>query len=225
MKKVIFGATIGALLLVQPVMAAGYAGGIGIKAGTLGAGAEYVQPLNDYLHVRAGLNWLNWDYDFDIDDVSYEGELGLQSVSFLADYHPFANGFRLTAGLLYNSNSLDVTAKPKAGTYTINDVKYSASAIESVSGEVTFNSIAPYIGLGWGRDIQSSSHWSFNFDLGLLYQGDPDPSLNGRCSAALPAAACAHFQRNLAVEERKLKDDAEDIKLYPVISFGVTYSF
>ncbi len=225
MKKMLSGAVLGSLLLVQPVLAGSYGGGIGVKLGTLGFGVEYAQPLNDYFNVRAGLNWLNWDYDTDIDDISYDGELALQSISVVADYHPFANGFRLTAGAFYNNNSLDVTAKPMAGTYTINNVRYPASAIDSVSGEVSFNSIAPYIGLGWGRDIQSSSHWSFNFDLGLLYQGDPDPDLNGRCSAAMPGAACAQFQRNLAVEEQKLKDDAEDIKFYPVISFGVTYSF
>lgn len=218
-------AVLGTLLLVQPALANNYGGGIGVKLGTLGFGAEYTQPLNDYLNVRAGFNWLSWDYDTDIDDIFYDGDLDLQSISLLADYHPFANGFRLTAGVLYNGNSLDVTAKPTAGTYTINDVRYPVSAIDSISGEVSFNNIAPYIGLGWGKDIKSSSHWSFNFDLGLLYQGDPDPSLNGRCSAAMPAAVCAQFQRNLAVEEQKLKDDAEDIKIYPVISFGVTYSF
>ncbi len=226
MKKILSVFTVaGVVFIAQPVTAANNHGGIGVKAGTLGLGVEYVQPLNEYWNLRAGLNGLNWSSDLDVDDLSYDGDLELKSIGLVTDYHPFANGFRLTAGVFYNGNSLDVTAKPKSGSYTINDVRYPAKAIGSISGKVAFNSVAPYIGLGWGRDAQSRSHWSFNFDLGLLYHGDPDPELNGNCGVGFPVAACAHFQKNLAVEEQKLKDDADEYRVYPVISFGATYSF
>ncbi len=223
MKKVLSAIAL-AGLLIQPAMAAD-SGGVSVKVGTLGLGAEYTHSLNDYLNMRAGVNWLNWERDFDTDDVSYEGDLQLQSFSLLADYHPFANGFRLTGGALYNGNSVDVTAKPTAGTYTINGVRYPAGAIDSIKGEVSFNSIAPYFGIGWGRDAQSNSHWSFNFDLGLLYQGEADPDINGSCNPGVPLVACVEFQRNLTVEEQKIKDEVNDIKIYPVLSVGVTYNF
>ncbi len=225
MKKMLISVVaLGMLSLAQPAIAEN-SNGIGIKAGTLGLGAEYTHSFNDYLNMRAGVNWLNWEHDFSTDDVSYKGDLQLQSFSLLADYHPFGNGFRLTGGALYNGNTVDVTAKPTAGSYSINGVRYPAAAINSITGEVSFSSIAPYLGLGWGRDAQSNSHWSFNFDLGILYQGEADPDINGHCSPMLPAAACAHFQKNLAVEEQKIKDEVNDIKIYPVISFGVTYNF
>jgi hypothetical protein len=126
---------------------------------------------------------------------------------------------------MYNGNKIDVTTKPSSGTYEINDVDYPAEAIDSISGEIEFDDFAPYCGIGWGADPLADSPWSFNFDLGILYQGEPDPQLTGRCSAGIPAAACAQFQANLSAEEKELKSDLEGYRFYPVLSLGVTYSF
>lgn len=224
-KRLIWGAVAGIALIATPALAMEKIGGLSAKMGTLGIGAEYVQPITEHFSLRAGLNFLNWNYDFDESDVEYEGDLKLKTFSLLADIHPFANGFRLTGGVMYNGNKIDVTAKPSSGTYEINDVDYPAEAIDSISGEIEFDDFAPYFGIGWGADPLADSPWSFNFDLGILYQGEPDPQLTGRCSAGIPAAACAQFQANLSAEEKELKSDLEDYRFYPVLSLGVTYSF
>ena len=224
-KRLIWVAVAGITLTATPALAVERIGGVSAKMGTLGIGAEYVQPISEHFSLRAGLNFLNWSYDFDASDIEYEGDLKLKTFSLLADIHPFANGFRLTGGAMYNSNKIDVTAKSSSGSYEINDVDYPAEAIESISGEVEFDDFSPYFGIGWGVDQSADSPWSFNFDLGVLYQGEPDPQLTGRCSAGVPAAVCSQFQANLSAEEKELKRDPEDYNFYPVLSLGVTYSF
>ncbi len=224
-KRLIWGAVAGITLTATPALAMEQIGGLSAKMGTLGIGAEYVQPITDHFSLRAGLNFLNWNYDFDESDVEYEGDLKLKTFSLLADIHPFASGFRLTGGVMYNGNQIDITAKPSSGTYEINDVNYPAEAIDSISGEIEFDDFAPYFGIGWGADPAADSPWSFNFDLGILYQGEPDPQLTGRCSAGIPTSVCAQFQANLNAEEKELKSDLEDYRFYPVLSLGVTYSF
>lgn len=201
-------------------------GGISAKAGTLGFGVEYVQPINKYFGGRLGFNLLDWDYDLEKSDVSYNGDLELRTISLLADYHPWADSFRLSAGLFYNGNKIAITAEPNGnGTYEINDVDYPASAIDSINGEIEFSKLSPYFGIGWGAYPSSNHHWSFNIDLGVMYHGEPDPSLNVRCSPAMPAAACNQLRANVAAEERDLKNDIDDFRWYPVISVGASYSF
>lgn len=223
--KALFSAAALALVITTPAAAVDGNGGLTAKIGTLGIGLEYDQPINDYLSLRAGGNLLNWNFDQEVNDVDYDATFKFKSVSLLADWHPFANGFRLTGGAMYNGNKVDVTAEPKNGSYTINGTKYSASMIDSLSGDIKFSSFAPYLGLGWGVDPTARSHWSFSFDLGVLFQGDADPNLSGTCAPGVPAPVCAQFQQNVAAEERDLEDDMDGYSLYPVLSVGVTYSF
>ncbi len=200
--------------------------GIGAKVGTLGVGVEYIQPVNKYLDGRLGLNLLTWGYDLDESDVSYEADLELKSISVLADYHPWADSFRISAGLLYNDNQFSVTAEPDGnGTYKLNDVRYSANSISSVDGSIEFNQFSPYIGIGWGAYATSSHGWSFNVDLGVMYHGEPDPSLSVECRPGTPAALCQRLRSDVKAEQAELKDAMSDFQWYPVFSVGVSYSF
>lgn len=81
---------------------------------TLGLGGESVPSITEHFGLRSGLNFLNWSYDFDESDVEYDGDLKLKTFSLLANIHPFASGFHLTAGAMYNGNEIDVTAKPSS---------------------------------------------------------------------------------------------------------------
>lgn len=201
-------------------------GGVAAKIGTLGFGLEYIQPVTEHFGARLGFNLLEWDYDLDETDISYNGDLELRSFSLMADYHPWAESFRVTAGLLFNGNEISVTAKPSGNkTYTINHVDYPASAIDSLQGEVSFTKLAPYFGIGWGTYPTSNHNWSFNADLGVVYHGEPDPSLSVQCSPSLSPAACSQLRANVAAEQQDLKDEMSDFRWYPVIAIGVSYSF
>ncbi len=57
---------------------------------------------------------------------------------------------------MYNGNNFDVTAKPTNRAFDFNGVSYAAAYVGSVTGEVNFNTIAPYLGIGWGKAPGSS---------------------------------------------------------------------
>ncbi|MBU0549730.1 MAG: hypothetical protein KKH80_01080 [Candidatus Omnitrophica bacterium] len=193
---------------------------LGIKAGTLGAGIEGIMRLNSNFNAKLGVNAFQYDYSGTEDGIEYDFDLELFSVSALLDWHPFKNSFRITSGALYNQNSLDMNAKT-ASSYTIGSATYTAAQVGSLTGELDFDEVNPYLGIGWGNAVGKNKQWSFSFDIGVVYQGSPkvDLSANGTLSGN------AAFQANLDREEQNLEDELEDYQFYPVISLGVCYSF
>jgi hypothetical protein len=193
---------------------------LGVKVGTLGAGLEGTARINSSINARLGVNVFEYDYSGTEDDIKYDFDLELLSVSTLFDWHPFGNIFRFTIGGLYNQNSLDMTANP-AGSYSIGDTTYTPGEVGTLTGELDFEDFCPYIGIGWGNAVDKNKQWSFSFDLGVIYQGEPSVNL----SATGTLSGNAAFQANLAREQQNLEDELEDFQFYPVVSFGISYSF
>jgi hypothetical protein len=85
----------------------------GPRIGLLGIGAEVAVPVNNSAAFRANLSWLpllNADLTRD-GVVKSSGTLESSNINgmILADWHPFANAFRLSIGAAYNK--FHVTAK------------------------------------------------------------------------------------------------------------------
>ncbi len=98
----------------------------------------------------------------------------LRTISALADWYPFGSGFRTSGGLFYNKNKFTLNAMLAANnTYSIGANTYTAAQIGSLQGEISFNAVAPYIGIGWGNPVAKDKSWSFVSDLGILFQGKP----------------------------------------------------
>ncbi len=223
-KVVVLGAVTAGLLMSQASVAIEN-GGVTVKAGTLGFGAEYLMPVNDIFSARFGANVFNFDYDFDESGVSYLGELELKTLSAIADYHPWGGVFRLSGGLMYNGNGLSIDAEPSNGKFEFNDVDYNAADVGSASGEIEFNSVSPYLGIGWGMSPAGDGKLSLSVDLGVLYHGKPKASLSVVCGKAINAALCTRLEQDVAAEQTQLEDKISDAKWYPVMSMGFTYRF
>ncbi|HOW43326.1 MAG TPA: hypothetical protein P5110_02400 [Candidatus Omnitrophota bacterium] len=190
------------------------------KAGTLGGGLEGIVNITPHFNVRAGANTFQYDYDGKESDINYDFDLELLTFAGLVDWFPFDNGFRVTGGCMANENSLELKATT-AGTYDIGGVTYTSAEVGTLKGELDFNSLAPYLGIGYGNPFGTESNWSFNFDIGVMFQGSPDLSVTTDGTLAANAA----FQANLAREKADLEDELDEFEFYPVISFGVTYRF
>jgi len=202
------------------------------KVGTLGGGLEYVHPITSKFAVGIGINGLSLSESFEDTDVNYDADLNIHNFSIIGDYHPFANGFRLSAGITNNGNEFELKAQPAADeSIEINGVSYNVGeTIESLDGTIGFESIAPYIGIGWGHAPKSGKGWSFDADLGVLFQGSPEVSLSANCIATIPTAVgavdpCATLTNDIAAEEASLVSDSEEFDMYPVMSVGVSYTF
>lgn len=201
------------LLVVGSAAADGF--GLGVKAGTLGLGVEGTFPISERVNVRAGVNNYSLSGNEDASGIHYDGKLDLQSGALLFDWHPFAGTFRLSAGLMYNKNTLHLTATPTSNQ-DIGGTTYTPAQIGTLTGDVTFKKSAPYAGLGWGNAARHG-RFGFSFELGALFQGSPKVSLS--------ASGGAVSQIDLNSEAQQAEADLDNFKIYPVIALGFSFRF
>ena len=213
-----------AAALLLPGIACAEGVGLTAKIGTLGLGAELTGRLSDSWNARVGFNNYSYHTTRSENDVDYDAKLQLRTFTALADWHPFDGGFRTSLGLVANQNKFDMVGKPSGtGTYDLNGTPYNASDIGSLKGKLTFNSTAPYLGIGWGNAVAKDTNWNFSFDLGVLFQGKPKFALT--TDSAYCRANTANCQDNLNAEQAKTESDMKNYRWYPVISFGASYQF
>jgi hypothetical protein len=103
------------------------------------------------------------------------------------------------------------------------------------SGYVRFAHTAPTFTAGWGNWVrgENTRHWVFPFELGFAYVGDPQTALNFTGVACTDPAQhdCQNIsddpsiQANIEVERKKLQDDADWLRFYPIIAGGIVYRF
>jgi hypothetical protein len=192
------------------------------KIGTLGLGAELDIALTDSLGARIGLNSFTYQYNANASTVNYDFHLKLQTVSALADWYPFdESSFRTSVGVMYNNNKVSMDGLPTGGTYTINGNPYSTSTISSLHGDISFNKVAPYIGIGWGKPAPTGQGWGMTTDFGVLFQGSPKTNLTVTCTGigSCPTAS------DIAAENTKMQNDLSNFKLWPVASIGISYQW
>lgn len=183
------------------------------RISTLGAGLEVAKGFTPNFGVRAGFNYFSYGYEATESDVSYDLDLELKSFGILADWHPFKGAFRLSGGILINGNGLKGNAKPTAAV-KIGDNDYNLSSIDL---DISYNTLAPYFGLGWDTTFGDTDNWGFAFDLGLIYSGSPEASITTSGANVAPA--------DLSKEKEELQNDLDSLKWWPVISAGLVYQF
>ena len=87
-----------------------------------------------------------------------------------------------------------------------------------------FHSARPQHGIGF--DFELFGKAGLNFDLGVLWQGDPIVMLDAVGPATLPGhPRYDDLQLALVDEQEDLQDVISDLKAYPVISVGFVYNF
>ena len=221
MKRFVAGFAL--LLAVSPAAWADV--GVLLKAGTLGAGLDVSKGISETLALRLQANAYSYDEDITESDVEYSADLDLRSAGVLLDWHLFSGAFRVSAGAYWNGNETTVTGKPTGASYVINGTTYTSAQIGSLNGQIDFPSVAPYLGIGFGSAPKAGRGMSFSFDLGVLYQREPNVGLTAVCGVGLPAGTCTQLQNDVAAEQVSLQDELKDFKFYPVVSFGLGYRF
>ena len=200
--------------------------GFAIRAGTLGLGADVDFSLNQYLNARIGFAGYSVDRTISDTNVTYDGKLKLSNPSALLDWRVFGGAFRVSLGAVVSGTKIDATGRPDVnGTYQIGNNTYTASQIGSLNGTFKFgNSVAPYIGLGWGNVVGRDGRFSVLFDVGATYAGTPSVTLTANCTAAV-AAVCSQLQTDVDTERQTLEQNLTLLKWYPVVGLGFGYRF
>lgn len=206
----------------------------GLRLSTLGLGADLIYGINDQFNIRGTLRAFSYGADGEEDGIDYEGDLKLSSFGVLADYHPWGGGFHITTGLMSNGNEFNLEAVGPSNA-EIGDVRYDIDG--KLNTDVTFNSAAPYLGIGWGNAFGKGSQFSLSFDVGILFQGSPEAEVSAAGTATelssgqsfqiddMSNPLAQQFQNEIDKEEQNLNDEMEGYEYYPVISLGLNYQF
>lgn len=198
--------------------------GVNLKGGTAGFGLDVTKAINENFKVRAGYSNFKYSKDRTEDDITYDANLRLGGFSLLGDYHPWASGFRVTAGV-YRPN-YDIGGKARyngSGTIDINGTTYSSSDLSDVTLDAKWGGIRPYLGLGYdGFQKATKGGLFFTADAGVVFAGSPSVSLRANCTNP---SLCAQAASDIASEEARLRNDIGGAKYLPVIQVGVGYRF
>jgi len=186
---------------------------ISAKMGTLGYGFDLTKAIIPNLNVRFGLNHflLHYEGTQGVEQIAYDVDVRLKTFSFLLDWHPFKEKFRLSAGVFHNSNEMTGIGVPTK-TYTIGGKMYTPAKLGNVDGTVDFQKYAPYLGVGLGNAVVKDKRFGFVIDLGVVFQNSPQVTLKAQ-----------GLLEPTAEQEGDVEDDIKNLKFYPVFSMGLTY--
>ncbi len=192
--------------------------GLGVKAGTLGLGLEAIWRPVPFVDIRVGANSYEYGYDATKARLAYDGTLNLDTVYATGNFHFPLSPFRITAGLFSNGNEFEL-ASVDSGTLNIGGMLYPSAGIGSLTSVVSFEGEAPYLGVGF--DFTVLDKVGMNLDVGVLWQGEPDVTMQASgVLANFPA-----FLADVEIERQQLADDMSSFKAYPVVSLGFVFNF
>ena len=214
--------SIGSLLLAAVWLTAATASaqglGGGLRFGTPGIGLTLESVfVTERFGIRGLVDSGSVAYDYDQTGALYDGQFRLGTGVLLADWHPYASGFRLSGGVLYNNQRFTGTAQ-SSGRMNVNGIPYSSVGL--LDGRMAVARATPYLGVGWGLTPRAGSRLYFSADFGVMYQR-PSAMLSGACVPRLSASACSQLHQ----DETEFREGTDDLRLYPVISLGFGLRF
>lgn len=224
---------------------------VGASFVTLGPGVQVTTNVNRHLNLRASGNAFYYSTNFTTNGFNANAKLNMASAGVSADIYPFRSGFRVSPGVLVmNNNRVTGNSLVAAGTsFTFNGVTYYSATANlatgmtplNADGAIGLNTTKPAFTItgGWGNAIaRSERHWSFPAEVGVAFVGQPsvNVTLSGWACQDQAQTECANvqdptnataqqIQSNLTAQIAKWKNDLGPLDTYPIVSFGVAYSF
>jgi hypothetical protein len=225
---------------------------VGAGLSPLGIGLEVSTNINEHFNIRGTGGVFKYNTAFTEEGITANGNLNLATAGVALDVYPFHAGFRISPGVLfYNQNQLTATTAVPGGTsFTLNDTTYYSATANPVTGAtpvtgnaalgLNTNKAAFTITTGWGNTIpRKGGHWSFPVEIGVAFIGAPTLNVNlggwacydqaqtecANLADTTPGSIGAQVQSNLTTQVAKWTSDLNPLKTYPILSFGVAYSF
>jgi len=198
--------------------------GVGVKAGTLGIGLEGRWEPIPWFDLRIGANYYDYDDAGSYSGVNYDATLALDSYYLTGSFKFPLSPFRLTAGAFSNGNQLQMMSQDTGGAnFNIGGVSFSSTDVGALRSITSFGSTAPYLGVGF--DFELFGKAGLNLDFGVLWQGEPQVSLEATGLASAPQVVQDALTPALEAERLELQDEMSDYKAWPVVSLGLVYNF
>ena len=208
-----------AAALSMGVAGASHAQEVYVTGGTLGAGIGGALNFGPHFGAHADIEGLGFSHNVDVDGNEYDGHLSLEQGGLYLDLFPFeASAFRVTAGALFNDDTLTAHAVPNAdGNY-----KIGGDYVPAIGGSPTATAklphVMPYLGIGYGHK-SATKGFGFSFDAGVAY-GRPSVSYS------VPDVYNAFVStEDILQEEQDISNKVRKFRFYPVVQVAVTYRF
>jgi hypothetical protein len=217
--------------------------GLGTYGSPLGFGGRIAVSLTGSVNLRAGASYFSFTTNRTVSNIPFDANVRLQSEQASVDWYPFHGSFHISPGVLFgNSNrAFGGATVPAGNSFTLNGVTYysGSGAPIHASGSVAFARTSPTLTVGRGNWVRhpdvrrEQGHWTFPFEAGVAFSGDPKTALNytGQVCTSPSQQLCqniatdAPVQANVQAERRKLQNDANWLRFYPIVSGGVVYRF
>lgn len=198
--------------------------GVGMKVGTLGLGLEGRWSALPWLDVRLGVNNYEYDDNGSQAGVNYDATFSLDTYYATGNFRFPLSPFRVTAGVVSNGNEFVMASQDTGGlSFDIGNDTFSAADVGTLQSVTSFSSTAPYVGVGY--DFEIFGKVGLNLDFGVLWQGEPEVTLEATGLAAAPLAVQTALAAELENERLELEDEMSDFKAWPVLSLGFVYNF
>jgi len=200
------------------------------NASTLGLGGAVVAKISPNFNARVGLNAFGFNFTFEETRASYDADVNLFNVATTIDYYPFKNsGFYLSTGAVFNNNNVDgvATASDIVEDVDLGAIEVDVDELLSVDADVELGqSVAPYIGIGWGNPIVGGLRFWGN--LGVMFPGSPNVELSPDFQIdenLIPDDIIQEIDEEIAEEEADIDDEISNFNIFPIVSIGLSYSF
>ena len=187
------------------------------KIGTLGYGVDVGYQATDMLGGRVIWRDYSSDFDFDVDEDSFDASVDIGGFGALVDFYPTRGNFRISGGIMQLDNSAEVSSTITRD-YTSGGVPTTGSA--DIKGKVEYNSTSPMLAIGWHDYV--GKNFSYDISLGAVYMGSPEISLR---SVGGVAAGEPEVEAEIDDLADDIEDDLSGLNFYPVIEFGMTFHF
>lgn len=198
--------------------------GVGLKAGTLGLGIEGRWAPLPWLDLRAGANRYDFDDTVSEGGINYDATMSLDTYFLTGNIRFPASPFRVTAGAHSNGNELRLLSQDTGGApLIIGGTNFDTAEIGALGGITSFDSTSPY--LGFGYDFEVFGKVGMNFDIGVLWQGEPNVYLFATQYDTASPATQAALDDAFMEEMAELEDAFSDYKAWPVLSLSFVYNF
>ncbi len=166
------------LLSEQPHQRIGF--GIGFKGCTFGPGGEIIVAITPKFHVRVGGSYFKYSLpeSFQLsEDIDLTDRLVLGGINLQANYY-IAQRIYVTGGAFYNMFETYLEGTPKE-PIMIGDIEATPEQVGVLQYTMQPGlKISPYAGIGFGRSLARNGIVSFAFEMGAVYHGAPDITLN-----------------------------------------------
>lgn len=191
--------------------------GITLKGSTNGVGADVAYQFHKKMGLRIGYDTFTYSFTSNYSsgevDLALNADVEAGTLGLFFDYY-LGRKFFISAGIV--SNNFYSQARGSAvDDYLWGDILISKEDFGSLDVSVQPGSeIAPYLGLGFGRILSQRKTISMSLELGMLYFGEPDLTIDAT-GALSPTADPNNNQ------EAILENEISEFVFYPVIKLNL----